>query len=211
MLQNEEFVDYLNQLFPVAKCELKFNSTFELLIAVILSAQCTDKRVNLVTEKLFQEYNTPQYFANMSQELLEQKIHSCGFYHNKAKNIISASKQIVTKYGGQVPDNYDELLSLAGVGRKTANVVSSNAFGNNVIAVDTHVLRVSNRLGFTKSKNPNICEKDLTKKFEKDLDILHHKMVLFGRYYCKALKPECNTCKLKDKCLYYLGKINYKK
>lgn len=211
MLQNEEFVDYLNQLFPVAKCELKFNTTFELLIAVILSAQCTDKRVNLVTEKLFQEYNTPQDFANMSQELLEQKIHSCGFYHNKAKNIISASKQIVTKYGGQVPDNYDELLSLAGVGRKTANVVSSNAFGNNVIAVDTHVLRVSNRLGFTKSKNPNICEKDLTKKFEKDLDILHHKMVLFGRYYCKALKPECNTCKLKDKCLYNLGKIKLQK
>lgn len=211
MLQNEEFVDYLNQLFPVAKCELKFNSTFELLIAVILSAQCTDKRVNLVTEKLFQEYNTPQDFANMSQKLLEEKIHSCGFYHNKAKNIISASKQIVEKFAGQVPSNYDDLLSLTGVGRKTANVVSSNAFGNNVIAVDTHVLRVSNRLGFTKSKNPNVCEKDLTKKFEKDLDILHHKMVLFGRYYCKALKPECDNCKLKDKCLYNIDKINYKK
>lgn len=211
MLQNEEFVDYLNQLFPVAKCELKFNSTFELLIAVILSAQCTDKRVNLVTEKLFQEYNTPQDFANMSQKLLEKKIHSCGFYHNKAKNIISASKQIVEKFAGQVPSNYDDLLSLAGVGRKTANVVSSNAFGNNVIAVDTHVLRVSNRLGFTNSKNPNVCEKDLTKKFEKDLDILHHKMVLFGRYYCKALKPECDNCKLKDKCLYNIDKINYKK
>ena len=203
MLTNGEFIEYLQELFPQAKCELNFSSTYELLVAVILSAQCTDKRVNIVTEELFKKYNSPQKMLSLSQEELEIKIHSCGFYHNKAKNILSASKDILEKHNGQVPQDYDKLLSLAGVGRKTANVVSSNAFGANVIAVDTHVLRVSNRLGFTKSQNPDICERDLTKRFKNDLGVLHHRMVLFGRYYCKAIKPECETCKLKDRCKYY--------
>lgn len=203
MLTNGEFIEYLQQLFPEAKCELHFSSTYELLVAVILSAQCTDKRVNIVTEELFKKYNSPQKMLSLSQEELETKIHSCGFYHNKAKNILSASKDIIEKHNGQVPQDYDKLLSLAGVGRKTANVVSSNAFGANVIAVDTHVLRVSNRLGFTKRQNPDICEKDLTKRFKNDLGVLHHRMVLFGRYYCKAIKPECETCKLKCKCKYF--------
>ena len=203
MLTNGEFIEYLQELFPEAKCELHFSNTYELLVAVILSAQCTDKRVNIVTEELFKKYNTPQKMIELSQEELETKIHSCGFYHNKAKNILSASKDILEKHNGQVPQDYDKLLSLAGVGRKTANVVSSNAFNANVIAVDTHVLRVSNRLGFTKSQNPNVCERDLTRRFKDNLGVLHHRMVLFGRYYCKAIKPKCETCKLKCKCKYF--------
>lgn len=203
MLTNGEFIEYLQELFPQAKCELNFSSTYELLVAVILSAQCTDKRVNIVTGELFKKYYSPQKMITLTQKELETKIHSCGFYHNKAKNILSASKDILEKYNGEVPQDYDKLLSLAGVGRKTANVVSSNAFGANVIAVDTHVLRVSNRLGFTKSQNPNICEKDLTKRFKDDLGILHHRMVLFGRYYCKAIHPKCETCKLKSKCKFF--------
>ena len=206
MLKDKDFIEYLTELFPNAVCELNFSSTYELLVAVILSAQCTDKRVNLVTKELFNEYNTPQKMLQLTQEELEQKIRSCGFYHNKAKSIISASKQILEKHNGKVPSDYGDLLALAGVGRKTANVVSSNAFGANVIAVDTHVLRVSNRLGFTKSQNPNICERDLTKRFKKNLAFLHHSMVLFGRYYCKAMRPECETCKLKDKCNYFKSK-----
>lgn len=203
MIQNEEFISYLKELFPTAYCELKFNSTFELLIAVILSAQCTDRRVNMVTKELFKKYNTPEQFVSLPQEKLEQEIKSCGFYHNKAKHIKDASESIVNNFNGQVPTNYDDLLSLAGVGRKTANVVSAVAYKANVIAVDTHVLRVSNRLGFTKSKNPNICERDLVKRFKNNLDDLHYRMVLFGRYYCKAQKPLCDNCKLKTECGFY--------
>ena len=203
MVKNEFFVEYLTKLFPSAECELNFNNNFELLIAVILSAQCTDRRVNQVTEKLFKELKTPQDFVNISQEQLEQKIYSCGFYHNKAKNIKACAKSLVENFDGKVPENYDELLSLSGVGRKTANVVSATAFGKNCIAVDTHVLRVSNRLGFTKSLNPNICERDLVKRFKDDLSKLHHRMVLFGRYYCKAQRPECEGCGLKGECGFY--------
>ena len=203
MIRNEEFISYLKELFPVGYCELKFNSTFELLVAVMLSAQCTDKRVNMVTGQLFKEFNKPEQFASMPLGLLESKIKSCGFYHNKAKHIKQASESIIKNFNGQVPENYNDLLSLAGVGRKTANVVSSIAFNANVIAVDTHVLRVSNRLGFTKSKSPNICEKDLTERFKNDLANLHYRMVLFGRYYCKAQKPLCDNCKLKNDCKYY--------
>ena len=203
MIKNETFVEYLTELYPEAKCELSFSNNFELLVAVILSAQCTDKRVNQVTEKLFKELKNPQDFVNISQEELEQKIYSCGFYHNKAKNIKACASELIEKHNGKVPEDYNQLLALAGVGRKTANVVSATAFNKNCIAVDTHVLRVSNRLGFTKSNNPNICERDLVKRFKTSLGILHHRMVLFGRYYCKAQKPECKTCKLKNECEYY--------
>ena len=208
MLKNDEFILYLKELFPVAKCELNFGSTFQLLVAVILSAQCTDKRVNMVTEKLFQKFSTAQDFAILKQEELEQLIKPCGFYHNKAKHIIQASKDIVNYHNGQVPSNYDSLLALSGVGRKTANVVSATAFNTNVVAVDTHVLRVSNRLGFSNSSNPNVTEQDLTKRFKTNLADLHYRMVLFGRYYCKAQKPLCETCKLKNDCLYYKAKAN---
>ena len=206
MVAKNFFVEYLKGLFPDAQCELNFNNIFELLIAVILSAQCTDKRVNLVCEQLFKQLKTPQDFVRVNIQELEQIIKPCGFYHNKAKNIKECCNSLVNKFNGEVPQKYEDLLTLAGVGRKTANVVSSIAFGNNCIAVDTHVLRVANRLGFTKSLNPNICEKDLTKKFKTNLKDLHHTMVLFGRYYCKAKKPECVNCKLKENCNYYKKK-----
>ena len=202
-----KITNYLNELFPEPYCELKFNSTFELLVAVILSAQCTDKRVNETTKVLFQKYNTPQQFASVSQEELEKLIHSCGFYHNKAKSIISASKDIITKFKGEVPDTIEKLITLAGVGKKTANVVYSVGFGGDALAVDTHVLRVSNRLGLANTLNPLKCEQELTKKFPKNIwSKLHYQMVLFGRYKCKAIKPICNECKLKDICKYYKEK-----
>ena len=147
-MTNEIFFNTLKDYFPDAECELKFNSDFELLVDVILSAQCTDKRVNEVTEKLYKKANTPKAFLEMGQQQLEKEIYSCGFYHNKAKNILAMSKDLVEKYNGKLPTNYDDMLSLAGVGRKTANVVFSILHHTNVIAVDTHVLRVSNRLGF---------------------------------------------------------------
>ncbi len=202
MINNELFINHLKELFPNADCELEFSNNFELLVAVILSAQCTDKRVNMVTKELFKELKTPEDFVNIPQKGLEQKIYSCGFYRNKAKNIKACAKSLVENFGGKVPEDYDKLLSLSGVGRKTANVVSAIAFNKNCIAVDTHVLRVSNRLGFTKSKNPNICERDLNKRFNENLKDLHHRMVLFGRYYCKAQKPSCDVCELSEQCYY---------
>lgn len=178
---------YLDKLFPSPVCELNFSNNFELLVAVILSAQCTDKRVNKITPNLFQKFSTPQDFAVMEQKELEKLIFSCGFYQNKAKSIISASKDIVAKFNGQVPNNYEELISLGGVGRKTANVILSVGFGFPAIAVDTHVFRVSKRLGLTSGKNVLTCENDLMDLFEKkDWAKLHYQMVLYGRYYCKA-------------------------
>lgn len=205
-----EFIkSYLNELFPNAECELNFKSNFELLVAVILSAQCTDKRVNMVTEKLFKIANKAEQFAKMPQEELESYIKSCGFYHNKAKSIISASKDIVSKFGGRVPKNFDGLTSLAGVGNKTANVMTSVAFGGDAFAVDTHVLRTSNRLGLVKTQNPDKCEAALKQFFDKkDWSRLHYQMVLFGRYKCKAIKPDCEGCKFQKECLYYNGKLN---
>lgn len=206
MQKEKVFENYLKELFPTAYCELNFNTTFELLVAVILSAQCTDKRVNMVTKELFKEFNTPEQFAKMPVKQLETIIKPCGFYHNKAKNIIHASNIIVNEHNGIVPNEYSKLLSLPGVGRKTANVVSSIAFGNNVVAVDTHVLRVSNRLTFTQSKNPDVCEKDLTNLFKNNLAELHYRMVLFGRYKCKAKKPLCDDCKMKSFCVFLNNK-----
>ena len=206
MIKPNAFVDYLTNKFPDAVCELKFKSTFQLLIAVILSAQCTDKRVNMVTDTLFKKYSSPKDFAQIPQDVLEQKIKSCGFYHNKAKNIIACAKGILEKYDGEVPRNFDDLITLAGVGRKTANVVCAVAYGENRCAVDTHVLRVSNRLGFAKTDNPDVCERELTKRFKTGLDKLHYRMVLFGRYHCKAIKPNCMECDIKDECKYYKTK-----
>ena len=207
MANREFFVDYLVELFPDARCELEFSSNFELLIAVMLSAQCNDKRVNLVTKELFKTLNKPQDFVDVSLEKLEEIIKPCGLYKSKAKHIKECCKSLVENFNGQVPSDHKKLTSLSGVGNKTANVVCATAFNQNCIAVDTHVLRVSNRLGFTKSSNPDICERDLTRKFKTNLSKLHHRMVLFGRYYCKARYPECNNCKLKDECMYYKQKV----
>lgn len=207
MVKGEFFVDYLVELFPEAKCELNFKSTFELLIAVMLSAQCTDKRVNIVTKQLFDTLKTPQDFVDISLEKLEQIIKPCGLYKSKAKHIKECCEVLVKNYNGKIPNQHKQLTELAGVGNKTANVIRAVAFNQNCIAVDTHVLRVSNRLGFTKSSNPDTCEKALVKKFKTELDKLHYRMVLFGRYYCKARNPECNTCKLKDVCKFYKNNI----
>lgn len=183
------------------KCELEYKTPFQLLIAVVLSAQCTDKRVNMVTRELFKKYNKPEDFASMSLEVLEEKIKTCGFYHNKAKAIKSASRDIIDKFGGEVPADFNKLTSLAGVGRKTANVIMAVAFGADAFAVDTHVLRVSNRLGLVKTNNPDKCEEKLCKIFPKSSwSKLHYQMVLFGRYTCKAIKPNCEKCIFNREC-----------
>lgn len=199
--------DELNRMFPNPDCELDFNSNFELLIAVMLSAQCTDKRVNMVTKDLFKKYNKPQDFANLKQEDLEKLIYSTGFYHNKAKNIIKMSQQLINEYNGEVPNSASELEKLAGVGKKTANVVSSVAFGAKEIGVDTHIFRVTNRLGLVNSKSPNQTEK-LWKQFYPEYlgDEYHYRLVLFGRYHCTARNPKCSECKLQSICKYYKEK-----
>lgn len=203
MTNEDEIVGYLQEMFPEPKCELNFKNPYELLIAVILSAQCTDVRVNKVTPELFIKYTTPYDMAVADIEDVKRIIKSCGFYNNKSKNIINACKDIVKCYNGQVPTDKESLLKLNGVGNKTANVVLSVTQNANVIAVDTHVLRVSNRLGLCKTDNPDKCEVVLTKKFKTGLDKLHYRMVLFGRYFCSARKPCCSECKLKSICKYY--------
>lgn len=183
------------------KCELNYQTPFQLLVAVILSAQCTDKMVNQVTAELFKTCKNPEDFVLITQESLEEKIHSCGFYHNKAKAIKSASLDIIKRFNGKVPNNFEDLTTLSGVGRKTANVVMAVAFGGDAIAVDTHVLRVSNRLGLVKTENPYVCEQALMKLFPKNKwSKLHYQMVLFGRYTCKAIKPQCEKCVFNRNC-----------
>lgn len=205
-MEKESFVANFNLLFPDAVCELNYKTPYQLLVAVILSAQCTDKRVNIVTNDLFTNFDTPEKMLTLSQQELEKKIHSCGFFRNKAKSILSASEDILNKFGGEVPYNFDDLLSLRGVGRKTANVVISEAFKGDAFAVDTHVLRVSNRLGLTSQTNPDKAEIDLKNFFDKkDWSRLHYQMVLFGRYKCKAIKPDCLGCPFYSVC-----KINKK-
>ena len=203
--------NYLDKKFENPKCELNYSTPFELLVAVILSAQCTDKRVNQVTSTLFKEYNTPEQFANLSSEELERKIHSCGFYKNKAKSIILASKKIVEDFNGEVPQTPEELMSLAGVGKKTANVVYSVAYGGDAIAVDTHVFRVSNRLGIVRAKTPEETERQLQSVFPKEVwSKIHYQLVLFGRYHCTARSPKCSECELSGECDYFVTKYSNK-
>ena len=194
-------LEKLEEMYPYAHCELNFNSNFELLVAVILSAQCTDKRVNIVAHELFKKYNKPEDFANMPLEELESLIKPCGFYKNKAKNIQNCSKQLIEKFNGEVPNSIDKLIALPGVGRKTANVVMAEAFKESAIAVDTHVLRVSNRIGFISSKDPLKVEQKLMKIIPKEKWIrAHHLLIFLGRYKCFARKPECSSCKIKEYC-----------
>ncbi|MBQ7227865.1 MAG: endonuclease III [Clostridia bacterium] len=198
-----EIIDQLAKDFPDAHCELKFSTDFELLVAVILSAQCTDKRVNIVTSELFKKYNTPLAFATMEQEKLESLIHSCGFFRAKAKNIISASRDILQRFNGKVPSTMDELLSLGGVGRKTANVVLSVAFGEQTIAVDTHVFRTSRRLGLSDKSTPEGVEQDLVEALPEDKrSSAHHLLIFHGRYRCHSRNPDCELCTLTDYCKY---------
>lgn len=191
----------LDAMVENPRCELNYQTPFQLLVAVILSAQCTDKRVNMVTGELFKTHSTPQDFANIPIDVLEEKIRPCGFFRNKAKAIKSASCDIIQKYDGVVPSDFENLTKLAGVGRKTANVMISEAFGGDAFAVDTHVLRISNRLGLVKTQNPDKCEEKLKIVFPKDKwSKLHYQMVLFGRYICKAIKPECEKCVFNRQC-----------
>jgi len=183
------------------KPALNFRSPYELLIAVILSAQCTDERVNKVTAVLFEKYDTPEKMIKLSQEELEKYIFSCGLYKTKAKNIIKTSRDILEKFGGEVPSDLESLRSLAGVGRKTANVVYSVAFKGSAIAVDTHVFRVSNRIGLVNADNVLNTEKGLMKILDKsDWSRAHQYLIYLGRSYCKAGKPDCENCPIKEEC-----------
>ncbi len=180
---------------------LKFKTPYQLLVAVILSAQCTDERVNKVTEQLFKEYDTPEKILTLSHEELEKRIYSCGFYRMKAKHILEASRDIMEKFGGRVPGNLADLQTLAGVGRKTANVVYSVAFKGNAIAVDTHVFRVSNRIGLASAKDVLNTERQLMENIEeKDWSRSHHYLIYLGRSYCKAQKPDCEECPINKLC-----------
>ena len=195
-------LDFLNTQFPDAKCELDYSTPYQLLVAVILSAQCTDKRVNMVTKNLFKLAPTPEKMLALGEDKLKQIIHSCGFYNNKSKAIMSATKCIINNFNGQVPDTMEQLVKLDGVGRKTANVVLAEAFGKPSIAVDTHVHRVSKRLGLTsQTSTPEKCEQDLLKLVPLDKQAKFHiQAVWFGRYFCKSQRPECENCKLKTIC-----------
>ena len=198
----------LSAAYPQAQCELHYDNPFHLLVAVILSAQCTDKRVNEVTKELFKVYDTPRDFAEADIENLQRLIFSCGFYRNKSQSIISAARDIVEKFDGNVPSSFEELLTLRGVGRKTANMVMSVAFGGNNIAVDTHVFRVSHRLGLSDGKTPFDVEKDLTEKLSpEDYSTAHHLFIFHGRYCCKSQRPECGKCPVAAFCTLSLVSV----
>ncbi|WP_156647177.1 endonuclease III [Lentibacillus sp. JNUCC-1] len=195
-------LDQMAEMFPQAKCELNHSNPFELVIAVLLSAQCTDVLVNKVTKELFKKYKTPEDFLTVSLEELQQDIRSIGLYRNKAKNIQKLSKSLLEQHDGQVPRSRDELMQLAGVGRKTANVVASVAFREPAIAVDTHVERVSKRLAMCRWKDSVLeVERTLMRKVPKDeWADTHHRMIFFGRYHCKARNPNCPECPLLSLC-----------
>ena len=198
-------LDILLGLYPDAKAELDFTNPFELLIATILSAQCTDVQVNKTTAVLFKEYKSPEDFLTLTEEELGRKIYSCGFYKNKSKNILESCRILVRDYDSQVPKTIEELMTLPGVGKKTANVVVSNAFGTPAIAVDTHVFRVSNRIGLAHSKNVEDTEKDLMNNIDKDKwTKSHHLLIFHGRRICKARKPMCEECPVNPYCKFYL-------
>lgn len=200
----EEILKELDRLYPDARPALVYGSPYELLVAVILSAQCTDERVNRVTEKLFPVCHTPQQMLTLSQEELEAYIYPCGFYHHKAAHILSASRDIVEKFGGEVPSTQEELRTLAGVGRKTANVVFSVAFGGDAIAVDTHVFRVSNRLGLAEGKTPDAVEEGLMHVLPQNLwSKAHHWLIWHGRKVCHSQRPSCKSCTLAQYCKYF--------
>ncbi|MGJ7920016.1 endonuclease III [Neobacillus sp. LXY-4] len=195
-------LDKMGEMFPDAHCELVHANPFELVIAVALSAQCTDVLVNKVTKELFKKYKSPEDYLKVSLEELQQDIRSIGLYRNKAKNIQKLCRLLIDEYGGQVPADRDELTKLPGVGRKTANVVVSVAFGVPAIAVDTHVERVSKRLGFCRWKDSVLeVEKTLMKKVPiEEWSDTHHRMIFFGRYHCKAQNPQCKACPLLEVC-----------
>lgn len=193
----------LLQKYKNAKSELNYNNLYELIVAVMLSAQCTDKRVNIITPALFKAYPNIHSLANANLSSLKTFINSCSFFNNKAINLIKMAKSVVEDFGGKIPLEQTKLMSLAGVGQKTANVVLIEYLNENKMAVDTHVFRVSHRLGLSKAKTPEQTELDLTKAFKTELNYLHQAMVLFGRYECKSVKPNCKNCPFINICNEY--------
>lgn len=205
--RTKEILDRLDQVYTTEyKCYLNHENPWQLLIATMLSAQCTDARVNMVTKDLFQKYKSPEDFADADLKELEKDIKSTGFYHNKAKNIIACCKDLVDKHGGEVPSDIEALTALQGVGRKTANVIRGNIFHEPSVVVDTHVKRISKKLGFTKEEDPVKIEQDLMKVLPKDHWILYNiQIITFGRQICMARNPKCQECFLTEYCSYYKG------
>ncbi|MEE2700465.1 MAG: endonuclease III [Bacteroidota bacterium] len=204
----KRFISYFSKNLPEAKTELHYSNAFELTVAVILSAQCTDKRVNIITQKLFQEMPNAQVMAEASIDAIFDLIKSCSYPNNKAKHLSKMAKQLMADFNGKIPDNLDDLQQLAGVGRKTANVIGSVYFDIPAMPVDTHVFRVSARIGLTENaKNPLQAELQLLNLFPKNkLNIAHHWLILHGRYVCKARKPLCNDCGITNICKYFKQK-----
>ena len=205
--QIQAVLNILYKMYPNAKCE--FNHS-ELLIATVLSAQTTDKKVDDVTLELFDKYNSPQKFLSLSQEELATKIKKIGLYRNKAKHSLSLCRDLIDKFNGEVPNNIEQLMSLAGVGRKTSNIVLSSAFNIPTIAVDTHVFRVSNRIGLAEGKNVSVVENQLMNNISKKQWIkTHYTLIYHGRDSCKARKPNCEECKINNFCEFYSNDIQY--
>jgi len=196
-------LEILRKNYPDAKSELNFSNPFELLVATIMAAQSTDRQVNIITKNLFNLYPGPEDIVKLSEEELGALIKSSGFYRNKSKNILKTCEILLNEYEGKVPKTREELVKLPGVGRKTANVVISNVFGQDAIAVDTHVFRVTNRIGIVKAKNVEDTEQELMKKIPKSLwSEAHHWFILHGRRVCKARKPLCEVCEIREYCIY---------
>jgi len=199
----EEILDTLQQLYPDAHCELNYRTPFELLIATILSAQCTDKRVNEITAPMFEQLYEPEHYLHLTQEEMEEHIKGLGLYKNKSKNILETCRILFEKYNSDVPQTHKELEALPGVGRKTANVVLSNAYGIPAIAVDTHVFRVANRLGLAKSENVDEVERQLMKRIPREKwSDAHHWLIWHGRRICSSRNPQCGICPLQLMCRF---------
>ena len=198
-------IETLKEMYPDAKCSLDFSTPFQMLVSVVLSAQCTVERVNKTTPSIFLKYSTPQDFADMDIELLEELIHPCGFYKTKAKNLKRTAQILVEKYDGIVPNNMEDLMSLPGVGRKSANVIMLEAFDlPQGIAVDTHCKRIANRLGFSSQSDPAKIEQDLLKVIPKEYyKDVNHILIWHGRNVCTSQKPKCDSCKLQQYCKFY--------
>ena len=201
-------LNILREFYPDAKCSLDFETPFQIVIAVMLSAQCTDERVNKTTPILFKDYGTPEKLSKINLRKLEEIIHPCGFYKNKAKNALACSKELVEKYNSEIPNDMEKLMKLPGIGRKSANVIMLEAFNNaQGIAVDTHCRRISNKIGFSNKKDPEKIEQDLLKLFKKEdwVDV-NHLFVWHGRYTCTARTPKCDKCPIKNYCNEYNSK-----
>ncbi|MDR2087077.1 MAG: endonuclease III [Dysgonamonadaceae bacterium] len=201
----DKVIDWFEKNMPVAETELHYSDPFQLLIAVILAAQCTDKRVNMITPALYEAFPTPEVLSASNKDAVFEYIKSVSYPNNKAKHLVEMAKMLVNDFDGKVPSSIEDLMKLPGVGKKTANVISSVAFNIPALAVDTHVFRVSNRIGLTNdSKTPITTEAELTKHIPRKLwSIAHHWLILHGRYVCTARKPHCETCGISPYCKYY--------